>query len=125
MREPPAQGAPNPSAFAWICRTFFTLLHQFVLASDAFVIAPGGIGTLLETMMIWQLRQVGHIQDTPLILIGRMWPALLDWARGSMLSTDPPLASVEDLSIPQCVATADEAIVLLRESHAAWLARRR
>jgi uncharacterized protein (TIGR00730 family) len=106
-------------------RTFFTRLHQFVLASDAFVIAPGGIGTLLEAMMIWQLRQVGHIQDTPLILIGRMWPALVDWARGSMLSTDPPLASVEDLSIPQCVANADEAIVLLRESHAAWLNRKR
>src|SRR4029453_3559146 len=33
-------------------RTFFTRLHQFVLASDAFVVAPGGIGTVLETMMI-------------------------------------------------------------------------
>src|SRR5262245_23794018 len=36
-------------------RTFFTRLHHFVLASDAFVVAPGGIGTVLETMMIWQL----------------------------------------------------------------------
>ena len=33
-------------------RTFFTRLHQFVLASDAFVVAPGGIGTVLETMMV-------------------------------------------------------------------------
>ena len=33
-------------------RTFFTRLHQFVLASDAFLVAPGGIGTVLETMMI-------------------------------------------------------------------------
>ena len=39
-------------------RTFFTRLHQFVLASDAFVVAPGGIGTVLETMLIWQLLQV-------------------------------------------------------------------
>src|SRR5204862_3759230 len=39
-------------------RTFFTRLHQFVLASDAFVVAPGGIGTVLELTMIWQLLQV-------------------------------------------------------------------
>ena len=105
-------------------RTFFTRLHQFVLASDAFVVAPGGIGTVLETMMIWQLLQVKHLQETPLILVGRMWPGLIEWARQSMLSVDPPLANAEDLSIPQCVASADEAIVLLRERHAEWLNRR-
>jgi uncharacterized protein (TIGR00730 family) len=104
-------------------RTFFTRLHQFVLASDAFVVAPGGIGTVLETMMIWQLIQVGHLRDTPLILVGRMWPGLVEWARQSMLSADSPLASVEDFSIPRCVANADEAIALLRESQAAWLKR--
>jgi predicted Rossmann-fold nucleotide-binding protein len=41
-----------------------------VLSSDAFIVAPGGIGTVLETMMIWQLLQVKHLQDTPLILVG-------------------------------------------------------
>jgi len=102
-------------------RTFFTRLHQFVLASDAFVVAPGGIGTVLETMLIWQLLQVGHLRDTPLILVGQMWPGLVEWARRTMLSTDPPLANAEDLSIPRCVANADEAIVLLRDSHAAWM----
>jgi uncharacterized protein (TIGR00730 family) len=105
-------------------RTFFSRLHQFVLASDAFVVAPGGIGTVLETMMIWQLLQVKHLQETPLILVGRMWPGLIEWARQSMLSLDSPLASAEDLSIPRCVASADEAIGLLREHHAAWLNRR-
>ena len=67
-------------------RTFFTRLHQFVLASDAFVEAPGGIGTV----------------------------------RTSMLSTDPPLASPEDMSIPRCVASGDEAIAVLREHHDRW-----
>jgi uncharacterized protein (TIGR00730 family) len=105
-------------------RTFFTRLHQFVLASDAFVVAPGGIGTVLETMLIWQLLQVGHLRDTPLILVGQMWPGLVEWACRSMLSIDPPLANAEDLSIPRCVANADEAIVLLRDSHAAWTRNR-
>src|SRR5262247_3366093 len=98
-------------------RTFFTRLHQFVLASDAFIVAPGGIGTVLETMMIWQLLQVRHLQDTPLILVGKMWPGLIDWARASMLAFDPPLASAEDMTIPRCVTNADEAIAIIRAHH--------
>jgi len=35
-------------------KTFFTRLHHFVLTSDAFVVVPGGIGTVLELTMIWQ-----------------------------------------------------------------------
>jgi uncharacterized protein (TIGR00730 family) len=102
-------------------RTFFTRLHQFVLASDAFIVAPGGIGTVLETMMIWQLLQVRHLQGTPLILVGKMWPGLIEWARSSMLSADTPLANVEDMTIPRCVANADEAIALIREHRQVWL----
>jgi len=102
-------------------RTFFTRLHQFVLSSDAFIVAPGGIGTVLEMMMIWQLLQVRHVENTPLILVGKMWPGLVDWARSSMLSTDPPLANVEDMTIPHCVANADEAIALIRRYYEAWL----
>jgi uncharacterized protein (TIGR00730 family) len=104
-------------------RTFFTRLHQFVLTSDAFVVAPGGIGTVLETMMVWQLLQVKHLQNTPLILVGKMWPGLIDWVRSSMLTGTQPLASAADLMIPRCVASGDEAIEILRERHAAWQAR--
>ena len=105
-------------------RTFFTRLHQFVLTSDAFVVAPGGIGTVLEMMMIWQLLQVRHLQDMPLILVGKMWPGLIDWARDSMLSVDPPLANAEDMAIPRCAANADEAIALLREHLRLWQSAR-
>ena len=102
-------------------RTFFTRLHQFVLTSDAFIVAPGGVGTVLETLMIWQLLQVHHLKDTPLILVGNMWPGLIEWASASMLSTEPPLASEEDMNIPQCAANATEAIALIRKHHAKWL----
>lgn len=101
-------------------RTFFTRLHHFVLASDAFVVAPGGIGTVLETMMIWQLLQVRHLQQTPLILVGKMWPGLVEWAREQMLSFEPPLASPADFAIPTCAATAEEAIAAIRRHHAIW-----
>jgi uncharacterized protein (TIGR00730 family) len=102
-------------------RTFFTRLHQFVLMSDAYVVTPGGIGTVLELMLIWQLLQVKHIHDTPLILVGNMWSGLVDWARSHLLKTQPPLANPEDLTIPRCVDTADEAVALFREHHTKWL----
>jgi predicted Rossmann-fold nucleotide-binding protein len=101
-------------------RTFFTRLHQFVLTSDAFIVAPGGIGTVLETLMIWQLLQVNHLRDTPLILVGAMWPGMVAWAKESMLLPDNPLASAEDMNIPQCVADADKAIALIRKHHTQW-----
>jgi uncharacterized protein (TIGR00730 family) len=102
-------------------KTFFTRLHHFVLASDAFVVVPGGIGTVLETMMIWQLLQVRHVHDTPLILVGKMWAELVDWAKKNLLASQPPLANPEDLDIPHCLNTADEAIAAIREHHARWL----
>ena len=102
--------------------TFFTRLHQFVLMSDAFIVAPGGIGTVLESMMIWQLLQVRHLHDTPLILVGKIWQGLVDWASEQMLRPGFELASAEDMNIPICVKTADEAIAIVRDHHARWRA---
>jgi len=99
---------------------FFTRLHHFVLASDAFIVAPGGVGTVLEAMMIWQLLQVGHIEKMPFLMVGRMWPGLVAWAREEMLSFDPPLANREDFDLPQCLPDADAAIAVIREHHALW-----
>jgi len=41
-----------------------------------------------------------------------------------MLSTSPPLASEEDMTIPRCVPAGDEAIALIRAHHAQWAAAR-
>jgi uncharacterized protein (TIGR00730 family) len=102
-------------------RTFFTRLHQFVLMSDAFVVVPGGVGTALEMLMIWQLLQVRHLADrTPLILIGKMYADLVKWAREHMLNPQFPLASPEDMEIPLCLSTADEAIAAIRKHYSSW-----
>ena len=102
-------------------RTFFTRLHQFVLMSDAFVVVPGGIGTVLETMMVWQLLQVRQLQNTPLILAGKMYEDLVAWARTSMLRLDVPLASPEDLTIPQYVEDGPRILRIIRDHHAGWV----
>jgi uncharacterized protein (TIGR00730 family) len=105
--------------------TFFTRLHQFVLMSDAYIVAPGGIGTVLEAMMIWQLLQVRHLHDTPLIFAGPMWRGLVEWASAQMLRPGFELANPKDMRIPQCVDNADEAVAIVREEHARWRAAQR
>ena len=88
--------------------TFFSRLHHFVLVSDAFVVVPGGIGTVLETMMIWQLLQVRqaarHAAD----------PGRRDVGRARRMGQDVdaharrPLASPEDFAIPICCRTGPD-----------------
>jgi uncharacterized protein (TIGR00730 family) len=103
-------------------RTFFSRLHHFVLASDAFVVVPGGVGTVLELSAIWQLLQVRKIRsEVPLILIGKMWADFVAWARTYLLRPNFELAALEDIEIPRCVDTADEAIALLRPHYDEWV----
>jgi predicted Rossmann-fold nucleotide-binding protein len=93
--------------------------------SDAFVVMPRGIGTLLEGMMIWQLLQVGHLQNTPLILVGKMYGELVAWCRDHMLRPDIQLANAEDIALPHCVEDGPGVVRIVRESQAAWMAARK
>jgi uncharacterized protein (TIGR00730 family) len=101
-------------------RTFFSRLHHFVLVSEAFVVVPGGIGTVLELAMIWQLLQVRKLHQTPLILIGPMWADFVAWGRQYFLRPEFRLANPEDLSIPHCVDSAGEAVAIIRKRYEQW-----
>jgi hypothetical protein len=103
-------------------RTFFTRLHHFMIVSNAFIVVPGGIGTLLELSMVWQLLQVRKLYNTPLILIGKMWPDLVEWGRRSMLVEGSELASEIDFTIPLCVNTIEEAVAEIAKCRETWLA---
>ena len=103
--------------------TFFTRLHQFVLMSDAYVVAPGGIGTLLEATMIWQLLQVRQA-EAPLVFAGPMWRGLVDWASAQMLRPGFELAHEKDMRIPICVDDAAQAVAVIAEHQRAWAAAR-
>ena len=58
---------------------FSKRLDTFMILSNAVVVAPGGVGTLLEFAYAWQLVQVKHICNIPIILIGEMWRDFLRW----------------------------------------------
>jgi uncharacterized protein (TIGR00730 family) len=101
-------------------KTFFTRLHHFVLVSDAFIVCPGGVGTVLEMLMVWQLLQVRHLHGTPLILAGHFWDGLLDWVKAVMLKPDAPLIGPGDLQIPQVLADGPSIVRAVRDHHAKW-----
>ena len=119
--ELPHEQAPNPFVEKLYHHgTFFSRLHHFVQLSSAFVVMRGGIGTTLEALMVWQLCQVGHLKRRPLIMVGSMWPDLVEWGREHWLSGDGNLADADDLEIPLCVDTVDEAVTLIRDNLEEW-----
>jgi uncharacterized protein (TIGR00730 family) len=100
-------------------RTFFSRLHHFIRLSSAFIVMPGGVGTALELFMVWQLLQVKHMKEHPLILVGTMWPGLIDWIRSTMLERG--LVSPPDFDVVNLVASGDEAVPIIRASYEKWL----
>lgn len=63
-------------------------LDEFMLLSNAVIVTPGGIGTLLELFYTWQLVQVHHICNIPIILMGEQWGGLLSWIKKNPLAKD-------------------------------------
>src|SRR6185369_1810 len=96
-------------------RTFFSRLHHFVRLSSAFIVVPGGIGTALELFMVWQLLQVKHVTEHPLILVGTMWTGLIDWIKGTMV--EQGLVGANDLNAVSIVSSSEEAIPIIQASY--------
>ena len=67
-------------------RYFFARKTMFVKYADAFVIFPGGYGTLDELFEALTLIQTKKVQNFPVILMGTSyWEPLVDWIRGTVL----------------------------------------
>lgn len=116
----PSEEAANPFVDkVFRHRTFFSRLHHFIRLSSAFIVMPGGIGTALELFMVWQLLQVKHMKEHPLILVGTMWPGLIEWMRATMVERG--LVGPSDFDAIKVVGSSGEAIPIIRESYDRWL----
>ena len=90
---------------------FFARKVMFVKLSCAFIMMPGGYGTMDELMEVLTLVQTAKIRKLPVILVNsRFWKGLLDWIHGTLLPEgmigveDPALIQV--LDDPQAVVDA-------------------
>jgi uncharacterized protein (TIGR00730 family) len=90
-------------------RYFFVRKTMFVKYAEAFVILPGGFGTLDEFFEALTLVQTGKVTRFPVVLIGtRYWSGLIDWLRSSVLPAG--LIKESDLRIISITDDVDEAV---------------
>ena len=94
---------------------FFVRKVMFVKYAQAFVVLPGGFGTLDELMEAITLIQTSKIKQIPIILVGTsFWSGLVDWLKQTLLAQNNTI-SEGDLDLFSCVDTADEVIDLLKQ----------
>ena len=93
-------------------KRFSSRLDEFMRISHAVIVTPGGIGTILELLYTWQLIQVSHISERPIILVGKMWAGLLEWMKSEPLNKQ--LIDKSDFNNIKIVQNVDEVIVLLK-----------
>ena len=94
---------------------FSARLDYFMQLSNAVVVAPGGVGTLLEFLYTWQLVQVEHVYDIPIIMLGEQWKSLIEWIKKGPLKHG--LLKESDLDSIYVVKNADEAVKILKASY--------
>ena len=94
-------------------RYFFTRKVCFVKYASAFVLFPGGFGTLDEYFEAITLIQTHRIERFPVVMIGRdYWRGMFDWMRQTMLKSK--CISPEDMDIFICVDEPREAVEHIR-----------
>ncbi len=95
---------------------FSSRLDDFMRLSNAVVVTPGGIGTVLELYFSWQLLQVQHLPYRPIIMLHEdFWSGLIDWMKEVQL--DQGLVSEEDFRFIKFAKTPEEAMSLLENDH--------
>ena len=93
-------------------KKFSSRLDEFMRISHAVVVTPGGIGTLLELFFAWQLIQVGHIKERPIILVGGMWEGLIEWMKENPLRKE--LIDKKDMNQIRIVETMEDVVPILK-----------
>jgi len=106
----PYEQKPNPYANIVLeYKYFFVRKVMFVKYAVAYVIMPGGFGTMDELFEALTLIQTKRIKGFPVILMGsEYWKGLLDWIKNTMLQDDK--IEPGDLDIIQVIDDPDEVV---------------
>ncbi|MBI5937096.1 MAG: TIGR00730 family Rossman fold protein [Betaproteobacteria bacterium] len=93
-------------------RHFFARKVMFVKSSSAYVIMPGGFGTMDELMEVLTLVQTGKIRRIPIILVGTaFWRGLMGWVRDTLAREG--MIDVADLDLIQVLDEPDQVVAAI------------
>ncbi|MCG6974196.1 MAG: TIGR00730 family Rossman fold protein [Desulfobacterales bacterium] len=111
----PREQKPNPFANIKIgFKYFFIRKVMFVKYATAYIILPGGFGTLDELFEAVTLIQTQRIQPFPLILVGsEYWAGLVDWIKEKLLAEKR--ISTQDIEILQIMDDPEEIVKAVRK----------
>ena len=106
----PFEQKPNPYANLQLdYKYFFIRKVMFVKYAMAYVILPGGYGTMDELFEALTLIQTKRVKSFPVILMGRdYWQGLLDWLKNAMLQKE--MIQSFDLEMIQIIDDPEEAV---------------
>ncbi len=97
-------------------RYFFLRKVSFLKYSTAFIVYPGGFGTLDELSEVLTMVQTEKINMVPIIFVGsKFYQGLIDWFKTTLV--DEKMISPEDIDLIKVVDTAEEAVQFLCECH--------
>jgi uncharacterized protein (TIGR00730 family) len=97
-------------------RYFFVRKTVFIKYSQAFVVLPGGFGTMDELFEALTLVATSKITKFPIVLVGSTyWAGLVDWIRDTM--RDEGKIGEEELTLFHIADTADEVVKIIKTAH--------
>jgi len=77
-------------------RDFFDRMRTMIEESQAWLVLPGGLGTLAELAMTWDLISIRVLEPRPLLLYGEMWEPVIDTlAEQLVLSIDQAFETIQ------------------------------
>lgn len=95
-------------------RYFFARKVMFIKYAQAFVVFPGGFGTLDELAEALTLIQTKKIKPFPVVLFGSgYWEGFLSWMKGEMVKTGT--ISAKDLSLISVMDSIPETVQMIRD----------
>ena len=97
-------------------RYFFVRKTIFVKYSQAFVVLPGGFGTMDELFEALTLVATGKITMFPIVLVGsEYWAPMLDWLKNTML--DRGYIGASELALLRVADDPEEVVKIIKEAH--------
>ena len=111
----PHEQTPNPFANIQLnFHYFFIRKVMFVKYAMAYIIMPGGFGTLDELFEAVTLIQTQRIRPLPVVLVGSdYWSGLVDWIKARLL--DEKMISPEDIDILQVIDEPEEVVKAVKK----------
>lgn len=93
-------------------RHFFARKYMFVRFASAYVVMPGGYGTLDELMEALTLIQTGKARKIPLILVcSDFWKGLIDWVKDRLI--EEKMISPEDIDLMQIIDKPEDVVAAI------------